>query len=79
MQIFLIVVFCQKMFFFFHLLQNPGIDPFTVVEIVFIVIQITDHFKIIGKRIKLNIGILQKFFNGKTFHFNLPLEFADIF
>ena len=60
LQIVLIVVFCQKVFFFFHLLQYPGIDPFPVVEIVLIVVQITDYLKIIGKGIQPDIGILME-------------------
>ena len=47
-------------------------------EIVLIVVQITDYLKIIGKGIQPDIGILQKFLDGDPLHLKLPAQFPRI-
>ena len=57
-----IIILCQKILLSFQVLQDPGVDLFTVVQVIFVMIQIADKFKIVAKGVQPDIGMFQKFF-----------------
>ena len=70
-----IIILCQKILLSFQVLQDPGVDLFTVVQVIFVMIQIADKFKIVAKGLQPDIGMFQKFFYGKLFRLKMPVGF----
>lgn len=70
LQMLQVVILCQEIVSIVHLLQHPGVNPFTVMDQIFIIIKVTDHIEICKKAIKLNIGVLQQFLNDDLFKIN---------